>query len=95
MCDLKPFSKIQSHILINYRDIKPTRENVSLPYNNSDVRPSSRNTFIPCIVLAKDGNSQEIFPVLLKEEARNLDLFFNQCVNNLVSKGSYQKPMLS
>ena len=50
---------------------------------------------LPCVVLAKDGNSQETFPVLWKEEARNPDLFFNPSINNLVSKGVCQKPMLS
>ena len=80
---------------MNYRDIKPKREKcvTSLQYN--DVRPSSRNTFIPRVVLAEDGNSQETFPVLRKEEARNPNLFFNQSVNNLVSEASCQKPMLS
>ena len=65
----------------------------SLQY--SDVGPSFGNTFIPCVVLAKDGNSQETFPVLRKYEARNLDVFFNPSVNNLVSKGWCQKPMVS
>ena len=49
----------------------------------------------PCIVLAEGGNYQETFPVLRKEKARNPDLFFNPSVNNLVSKGSCQKSMLS
>ena len=80
---------------MNYRDIKPKREKCVTSLQYSDVKLSSGNTFIPCVVLAKDGNSQEIFPVLRKEEARNLDLFFNPSVNNLVSEGSCQKPMLS
>ena len=80
---------------MNYRDIKPKREKCVTSLQYSDVRPSSGNTFIPCVVLAKDGNSQETFPVLRKEEARNPVLFFNPSVNNLVSEGSCQKPMLS
>ena len=51
-------------------------------------RVSSGNTSIPCIVLAKDGNSQETFPVLQKEKARDPDLSFNPSVNNLVSKAN-------
>ena len=80
---------------MNYRDIKSKRENCVTSFQYIDVRPSSGNTFIPCVVLAKGGNSQETFPVLRKEEARNPDIFFNLSVNNLVSKESYQKPMLS
>ena len=74
---------------MNYRDIKE-KYITSLQY--SDVRPSSGNTFIPCVVLVKGDNSQEAFPVLQKQEARNPDLFFNPSVN---SKGSCQKSMLS
>ena len=80
---------------MNNRDIKPKREKCITSLQYSDIRPSSGNTFIPCVVLAKDGNSQETFPLLWKEEARNLDLFFNPSVNHLVSEGSCQKPMLS
>ena len=74
-----------------YRDIKPKREKCVTSLCQIELR----NTYIPCVVLAKDGNSQETFPVLQKEEARNPDLFFNPSVNNLVSEGSCQKPMLS
>ena len=51
---------------MNYRDIKPKRETCVTSLQHSDVRPSSENTFIPSVVLAKDGNSQETFPVLWK-----------------------------
>ena len=58
------------YILMNYGDtyvrINPKREKCVTLLQYSDVRPSSGNTFIPCIVLAKDDNSQEAFPVLRK-----------------------------
>ena len=55
-----------NNILMNYRDIKPKREKCITSLQHSDVRPSTENTFIPCVVLAKDGNSQETFPGLRK-----------------------------
>ena len=49
---------------MNYQDIKLKREKCVTSLQYSDVRLSSGNT--PCVVLAKDGNSQESFPVLWK-----------------------------
>ena len=34
---------------MNYRDIKPKREKCVTSLQYSDVRPSSGNTFIPCV----------------------------------------------
>ena len=49
---------------MNYRDIKPKRDKYVISLKCCDVRSSSGNTFIPCVVLANDGNFQETFPVL-------------------------------
>ena len=51
---------------MNYRDIKSKRGNFITSFQYSDVRPSSGNTFIPCVVLAKG--------VILKK----LSLFFGK-----------------
>ena len=55
-----------NNILMNYQDIKLKREKCITSLQYSDIRLSSGNTFIPCVVSAKDGNSQETFPVLRK-----------------------------
>ena len=51
---------------MNRRDINLKREKYTTSLKYGDVRLSSRNPFIPRVVLAKDGNSQEAFPVLRK-----------------------------
>ena len=56
-----------NNILMNYRDIKPKRDKCIISLKFCDVRSSSGNTFIPCIVLTNDGNFQETFPVLRQE----------------------------
>ena len=52
---------IPMHKTTFYNNIKPKRGKCVTSLQYSDVRPSYGNTFIPCIVLVKDGNSSLFF----------------------------------
>ena len=59
---------VNNNILMNYQNIKPKREKyvTSLQYCDISNQAPEICTFIPCVVLVKDGDSQETFPVLRK-----------------------------